>query len=66
MDPGIFFIGRGVKSVIVWITKPSGSDEYCILSVSSDQAPFQVQISKYQDVLQEIDWDEGKAKLEMK
>jgi hypothetical protein len=61
-----FFIGHGVKSVMVWTTKASGSDTNRVFSVRSDEEPPEAQISQYQDFLQDIDWDEGKAELEMK
>jgi hypothetical protein len=54
-----------VKSVIVWTTKSPNSRKDDLYSLRSDEAPSGAQISKYQEYLQEIEWDEEKAKSEM-
>jgi hypothetical protein len=59
-----FFIGHGVKSVIVWRTKSKWGGR--LFALRCDQAPSEAQISEYGHCLREIKWDEVRAKAEMK
>jgi hypothetical protein len=55
-----------VKSVIVCRTTSPASSAGAGYAVRSDEEPSQAQIANYQEYLQEIKWDEEKAKSEMK
>jgi hypothetical protein len=61
-----FFIGHDVKSVIAWRTSSPTSSEAEELSVRCDEEPSEAQIYEYMHYLQAIEWDEEKAKSEMK
>ncbi|KAF7770819.1 hypothetical protein Agabi119p4_6793 [Agaricus bisporus var. burnettii] len=60
-----FFIGHGLKSVIVWRTKSGHSHRQPVYSLRSDQEPTEAEISKYRDNLDELKWNEEEAVLAM-
>jgi hypothetical protein len=61
-----FIIGYGIKSVIVWRTESPLSGYQPAYLLRCDQEPSAEQMSTYQEYLQNIMWDEDKAKVEMK
>jgi hypothetical protein len=59
-------MGYAVKSAIVWTTKPATSKYLAVFSLSGEQEPSPDQKTVYKSYLQYAEWDEEKAKLEMK
>ncbi|XP_006461513.1 hypothetical protein AGABI2DRAFT_118395 [Agaricus bisporus var. bisporus H97] len=60
-----FFMGHGLKSVVVWRTTPGGSQRQQMHSLRSDQEPTEGQISEYRSDLVDLEWNEEKAALAM-
>jgi hypothetical protein len=59
-------MGHGVKSVIVWRTKSPASPIRLPYSLHCDSKNYEAHKSNYAMYLRNIQWDEKKAKQEMK